>query len=181
MNSKLRLALDLSPLLVFFLAYRFAGLLAATAGLVVFTCMALAIVYIWEKRIALMPLISGIVVTVMGGLTLYLKNETFIKIKPTIVNLLCAGILLGGMYMGKPMMKFLLSDAMQLQEEGWRKLSLRWGWFFVFLAGLNEVIWRNFPTDFWVDFKVFGVLSLTLIFTLCQIPLVKKYWIDTPL
>lgn len=176
MDSKVKLALDLGPLFVFFIAYRFAGLLAATAALIVFTLLSLAITYIIEKRIAVMPLVSAIAVTVFGSLTLILHDELFIKMKPTIVNLLFASILLVGAYMKKPMLKYLLSDALSISEEGWMRLSRRWGFFFVFLAALNEIIWRHFPTDFWVNFKVFGMFTLTMIFTLSQIGLIKKYW-----
>ena len=178
MNSNLRLTLDFGPLLGFFLAYRFAGLLAATATLIGLTLVSLAISYACEKRVATMPLVSGVLVAVLGGLTLYLHDEYFIKIKPTLVNLLFATVLLGGLYFRKPMFKHVLGHAMELTEEGWWKLSLRWGLFFVFLAGLNEVIWRNFSTDFWVDFKVFGMFSLTMLFMAIQIPLIKKHWID---
>ena len=178
MNSKIKLLLDFGPLLVFFLAYRFAGLLAATAALIVFTLLSLAITYAREKQIAAMPLISGVAITILGGLTLFLHDETFIKIKPTLVNLLFAGILLGGLCFGKPLFKYVLGHAISLEDKGWRILSLRWGLFFIFLAGLNEFIWRNFPTDFWVNFKVFGMFTLTMLFTLSQIPLIKKYWIE---
>lgn len=177
MNSKLRLALDLGPLLVFFLAYRFHGLLAATAALIVFTCISLAVTYLIEKKIAVMPLVSGIAVAVFGGMTLLLQDELFIKMKPTIVNMLFAAILLGGVYFKKPLLKYLLGEAMQLEEKGWMILSTRWGFYFVFLAVLNEFIWRNFSTDFWVNFKVFGMFTCTMIFTFSQIPLIKKYWI----
>ena len=170
--------LDLSPLLAFFLAYRFAGLLAATAALILCTLVSLAVTYHWERRIAVMPLASGIAVTVLGGLTLWLQDETFIKIKPTLVYLLFSGALLGGLTFGKPMLKYLLSDALQINEQGWQKLSLRWGLFFMFLAILNEIIWRNFSTSFWVNFKVFGMFALTIAFTLSQVPLIKKYWAD---
>jgi len=178
MNSKLRLFLDFSPLAGFFLAYRFAGLLAATGTLILCTLISLSVTYIKEKRIAPMPLVSGVMVTILGGLTLYLHNDTFIKIKPTLVNLLFAAILLGGLYFRKPMFKYVLGHAMQLEEKGWQLLSLRWGIFFLGLAALNECIWRNFSTDFWVDFKVFGMLTLTMLFTLAQLPLIKRYWIE---
>jgi len=178
MNPKLKLALDLGPLLVFFLAYRTAGLLAATAALIAFTLLSLGVIYSREKRIATMPLVSAIAVTVFGGLTLILHDDLFIKMKPTFVNLLFAGILLGGLYFKKPLLKFLLSDALSISDEGWKKLSFRWGLFFIFLACLNEIIWRHFSTDFWVNFKVFGMFSCTLAFTFCQIPLMKKYWVE---
>lgn len=178
MNPKLRLALDLGPLLVFFLAYKALGLLAATAALIVFTAISLAVTYILEKKIAIMPLVSGIAVTVFGGMTLLLQDELFIKMKPTLVNLLFASILLAGAYFKKPMLKYLLGEAMQLTEKGWMVLSIRWGLFFMFLAALNEFIWRNFSTDFWVNFKVFGMFTCTMIFTFSQIPLIKKYWVE---
>lgn len=179
MNSKLRLMLDLGPLLVFFVASKGFGLLAATAALIVFTAVSLAVTYHLEKKIAIMPLVSGIAVTIFGGLTLILQDERFIKMKPTLVNLLFASILLAGVYYKKPMLKYLFSEAMQLTERGWMILSMRWGFYFVFLAVLNECIWRNFSTDFWVSFKVFGMFTCTLIFTFSQIPLIKKYWVET--
>lgn len=181
MNSHLRFVLDFSPLVVFFAIYKLTGLLPATATLIVFTLISLAITYALEKRIAVMPLISGIVITVMGALTLLLHDETFIKIKPTVVNLLFAAILLGGLYCRKSLFKYVLGHAMQLQDEGWRQLSWRWGLFFMFLALLNEIVWRNFSTDFWVDFKVFGMFSLTMLFTLLQLPLIKRFWMEDPL
>lgn len=178
MNSNLRFTLDFSPLLGFFLAYRTAGLLAATATLIALTVVSLVVTYVYERRVAIMPLVSGILVALLGGLTLYLHDDYFIKIKPTLVNLLFASILLGGLYFKKPMFKHVLGHAMELTDEGWASLSLRWGFFFVFLAGLNEAIWRNFPTDFWVNFKVFGMFSMTMLFTLLQIPLIKKTWVE---
>ena len=178
MNSNLKLFIDFSPLAGFFIAYKSAGLLAGTGVLIIMTLISLVVTYAKEKRVATMPLVSGVIVTIMGGLTLYLHDETFIKIKPTIVNLLFSSLLLGGVFFKKSMFKYVLGHAMQLQEEGWRKLSLRWGVFFFFLAVLNECIWRNFPTDFWVNFKVFGMFSLTMLFTLLQVPLIKCYWIE---
>lgn len=194
MNAKLRMLLDFGPLLCFFLAYRIAGrywppvgeahgmapqaLMAATCALIAATLLALLVIYYYERKIALLPLISGIAVTVFGGLTLFLHDEYFIKIKPTLLNLLFSSILLGGLYFRRPMLKYLFESAFQLTEDGWRKLSLRWGLFFLFLAGLNEAVWRHFDTDFWVNFKVFGIFSLTMCFTLCQIPLIRRYWVE---
>ena len=184
MNSKVKLALDLGPLLVFFLAYRFAPfeekdrLLAATAVLILFTLCSLAIIYYKEKRLAVMPLVSAVAVTIFGSLTLILQDDLFIKMKPTFVNMLFSVILLAGVWRGRPLLKYLLGEAMDLQEEGWMKLSRNWGLYFIFLAALNEIIWRNFDTDFWVSFKVFGMFTCTMLFTFSQIPLMKKYWVD---
>lgn len=175
MNSKLKFLLDIGPLAIFFLAYRSAGVFVATAAIMGACLVSLIITYYIEKKIAIMPLVSGIVVAVFGALTLLLQDETFIKMKPTLVNLIFASILLGGLYFKNPLLKYVLESALELTDEGWRVLSLRWGLFFIFLAVLNEFIWRNFPTDFWVNFKVFGMLSLTMLFTLLQIPLIKKH------
>ena len=180
MNPKVKLVLDLGPLLVFFLAYKFSGLLAATGALIAFTLLSLAYTYAKEKRLAVMPLVSAIAVTIFGSMTLILQDELFIKMKPTFVNLLFATILLVGVWRKRPLLKYLLGEAMELKEEGWMKLSRNWGLYFIFLAALNEVIWRNFDTDFWVSFKVFGMFTCTMLFTFSQIPLMKKYWIEKP-
>ena len=180
MNSKLRFVLDFCPLLAFFIAFRTAGLLAATAAIIGCTVVSLVVTYALERRVAMLPLISGLAVTLLGGLTLYLHDDYFIKIKPTIVNLMFAAILLGGLCWEKALFKHVLGHAFMLTEEGWRRLSLRWGVFFMFQAALNEVIWRNFSTDFWVSFKVFGMLTLTVLFTALQMPLIKKYWVEEP-
>jgi len=178
MNKKWHLALDLGPLLVFLLVSRLAGILIATGALVIATLISLTITYIAEKRLALMPLASGIFVTLFGGLTWYLNDDFYIKIKPTCLNLLLAALLFGGLLIRKNILKILLGDALTLREEGWRKLSLRWGLFFMFLAILNECIWRNFSTDFWINFKVFGMFSCSFIFTMSQVPLIQKYWVE---
>ena len=171
--------LDLGPLAAFFITYKTVGLIEATAALVVATLLSLTYTYIKTKKIAPMPLVTGIMVTVFGGLTIWLNDEHFIKIKPTIVNLLFALILLGGLWFKKPLLKVALGSAMELEERGWVVLSKRWGFYFIFLAGLNECIWRNFSTDFWVNFKVFGMFALTIAFTCAQIPLIKHYLIDS--
>ena len=173
-----QLWLDLGPLAVFFITYKTVGLIEATGALVVATLLSLAYTYHKTGSIAPMPLVTGIMVAIFGGLTVYLNDEQFIKIKPTIVNLLFAGLLLGGLLFRKSLLKVALGSALDMRDEGWKKLSLRWGLFFIFLAGLNEVIWRQFSTDFWVNFKVFGMLSLTIIFTLAQIPLMKRYMVE---
>ena len=171
-----KLALDFAPLAVFFVAYKLGGVMAATVALMVATSISTGVIYAVERKIALAPLITGGVVMVMGGLTIALKDPAFIKIKPTIVNLTFAAILLGGVFIGKRgLLKYVLDVAFQLTDEGWRILSKRWGFFFVFLAILNECIWRNFSEDFWVNFKVFGMFTLTIVFAVSQVKVLEKY------
>ncbi len=174
-NHKLKMVLDIGPLAAFFLAYKLSGVFAATAAIMLCTLLSLAATYCIEKKIALMPLVSGVIITIFGTLTIVLHDDTFIKMKPTFINLIFAAILLCGVYLKKPLLKYVLGSAVNLNEQGWRTLSVRWGLFFIFLAVLNEIIWRNFSTDFWVNFKVFGMFTLTIIFTMCQLPLIKKY------
>ena len=179
MNSKNKMILDLAPIAAFFIGYRFGDLMIATGLIMATTLACLAIHYAVERKIALSPLITGVVVTIFGGLTLLLDDESFIKIKPTLVNLLFAAILLAGVYVyRKGLLKYLLEMALQLSDDGWVQLSRRWGFFFLFLAALNEVVWRHFSTEFWVNFKVFGMLSCTIIFTLMQLPLIKRHSIE---
>ncbi|MBN66718.1 MAG: septation protein A [Rickettsiales bacterium] len=168
--------LEMGPLVLFFAGYYLYDLITATAVLVVATLLSVIVIYVREKRVPLMPLLSAIVVAVFGGLTVALDDELFIKLKPTIVNLIFASILLiGAVVFKRGLLSYLFSGAFQLNNDGWRILSLRWGLFFIFLAVLNEVIWRNFSTEFWVNFKVFGMLIVTLLFTISQIPLIKRY------
>lgn len=173
----MRLLLDIVPLAIFFIAYQMGGLMAATASLIVATGVSLAVTYLLYKKVALNPLISGLVVALFGGLTLALQDDVFIKMKPTLVNTLFAVILLGGLAFGKSLLRYLLEVAIQLTDEGWRKLTFRWGIFFLFLAGVNEYIWRNYDEAFWVNFKVFGMLPLTMVFMLSQLPLIQKHMI----
>jgi len=176
MKPGLRLLLDFAPLAAFFIGYRLFGIMVATALIIGATLLSLVITYAIERKIALTPLISGVLITVFGGLTLALNDEHFIKIKPTIINCLFAAVLLGGVYgLKRGLLRYVLQMALALSDEGWMKLSVRWGFFFLFLAALNEVIWRNFSTDFWVDFKVFGMFTCTVLFTLAQFPLIKRY------
>jgi intracellular septation protein len=124
------------------------------------------------------PLITLLVVGVFGGLTLWLQNDTFIKMKPTVIQGLFALILFGGLLMNKPLIRYVVGGALQLDEAGWRRLSFRFGCFFSAMAGLNEIVWRTQSTDFWVDFKVFGIIGLTLVFILSQVPLIKRHSLD---
>ncbi len=175
MNPYIRLILDIAPLALFFISYRLYGLMTATAVLIAATLISLFITWLLERKIALTPLISGVLVAMFGGLTLALNDSTFIKMKPTLVNLLFAAILLGGLALKKPLLKYLMETAFQLTQRGWYLLSLRWALFFISLAALNEFIWRSFSEEFWVEFKVFGMLPLTLTFALLQIPLIKRH------
>ncbi|MBN9137576.1 MULTISPECIES: septation protein A [unclassified Phyllobacterium] len=189
----LKLVLELGPLMVFFFANsrgewlieRFPVLaniggpiFIATALFMVATVLALAVSWILIRSLPIMPLVSGIVVLVFGSLTLWLHDENFIKIKPTIINALFGVILLGGLYFGKSLLGYVFDSAFKLNAEGWRKLTLRWGIFFLFLAVLNEVVWRSFSTDFWVAFKVWGTMPITLLFTFAQMPLVMKHSLE---
>lgn len=174
--ARIKLLLDFAPLGIFFLGYKFTDIMTATIALVVATLASLAIIYAVERKLALAPLISGVLVAVMGGLTIALNDEQFIKIKPTLVNLLFALVLLGGVYIGKRgLLKYVLEMAVSLSAQGWLMLSRRWGFFFLFLAALNELVWRSFPTEFWVNFKVFGMFTLTMAFALSQWKLIERY------
>lgn len=175
----LKLLVEIGPLGVFFLANSQYDIFAATGAFMAATLVSLVASRLIFKRVPAMPLVTGVFVFIMGGLTLYLHDELFIKLKPTIVNVLFALILLGGLAYGRSLLKYLFADVFQLQEEGWRKLTLRWALFFVFLAVLNEIVWRLFSTDFWVAFKVFGIMPLTLIFSIMQLGLMQRYQIET--
>ncbi len=174
----LRLAVDLGPLLVFFGVYFVSNLFVATGVYMVVATAALAYVYFREGRIAPMPLVTTVIVVVFGGLAIGLNNKHFVFMKPTIVNLVFAAILMGGLATGRPLMKFLFQEAFTLTPEGWRWLTVRWIGFFLFLAVLNEIVWRNFSESFWVAFKVFGVLPLSILFTLAQIPFLLKHRLE---
>ena len=175
LNPLLKLALELGPLVVFFLANQRAGIFTATGLFIGVTVVALVIHYILLRKLPIMPLVSGVVVVVFGGLTLALQDELFIKLKPTIVNTMFGLVLLGGLYFRKPLLAIVLDSMFDLTEEGWRKLTLRWALFFFVLAILNEIVWRTQTTDFWVSFKVFGIMPLTIVFALAQTPLLMRY------
>jgi len=181
----LRLAIELGPLVVFFLlnaqADRLFGIdkalniYYATGGFMVATILSLAYSYGRFRKVPTMPLVSGFFILVFGGLTLWLQDEEFIKLKPTIVNGIFAVALLGAAFLGKPLLKQLFDGAFRLTDKGWMILTVRWGCFFVFLAILNEVIWRNFSTDFWVSFKLFGIMPITIIFGMAQLGVLTKH------
>ena len=178
MKSIYKLLIDIGPLAVFFIFYTRSGLQASILPLMIATVIAVLFSYILEKKIPIMPTVGAGIVLIFGGLTIYFDNEVFIKMKPTIINLIFAIILYGGMLVKKPLLKILLGAALRLEEEGWRILTYRWIGFFIALAVLNEIVWRTQTTDIWVNFKVFGILPITFIFTMTQFPLIKKYQIE---
>jgi intracellular septation protein len=171
----LKLLIELGPLLVFFLVYSRAGIYWATGVLMVATVVSLIASWSLLGRLLAMPVVTAVLVVVFGGLTFLLDDPRFIMVKPTIINLGFAGVLFGGLVMRRPLLKMLFGEAFNLTEEGWRKLSVRWALFFLTLAGLNEVVWRNFSEGTWVNFKVFGILPLTLVFAMAQIGLIKRH------
>jgi intracellular septation protein len=180
-----KLALEMGPLVLFFLTNSYGErffpveetqrIILATAVFMVATIVSLGVTYAWVRQIPIMPLVSAVVVIVFGGLTIWLNDELFIKLKPTIVNTLFGCILLGGLFFGKSLLSYVLDTVFQLTDEGWRKLTFRWGLFFFVLAAINEIVWRNFSTDTWVNFKVFGIMPITIAFALAQTPLLLRY------
>ena len=176
MNTQLRrLTLDLGPLLIFFLTFQFFGIFAATGAFMVVIVAALVASYVLDGKLSPIALFTGAVVLVFGGLTLYLKNDTFLKIKPTIIYATFCAILLGGMMFNRLFLKYALAFEFELPEQAWRALTWRWGLFFAALAALNEIVWRNVSTAHWVFFKVWIILPLVLVFALLQTPLLLRH------
>ena len=178
LNPILKLVLDIGPLILFFAANARFGIFAATAGFMVAVLIALAVSYALTRHIEVMPIVTAIIVLIFGGLTLVLHDELFIKLKPTIIYLLFGGTLLGGLALGKPLLGMVFDQMFHLTDEGWRKLTWRWVLFFFALAVLNEIVWRTQTTDFWVSFKLFGVVPLTFLFGALQMPLINKYSVE---
>ena len=169
---------DFGPLLIFFIIYFKNGqnLKLAIPPFVIATLLSLAIIYVLDKKIPMMPLTSGIIITLFGSLTLYFDNKIFFYMKPTIINLLFASILLFGKYFTKkPLLKVFFNNSLHLEDEGWQKLNYRWIGFFIFVAILNEFVWRTQVEAVWVNFKVWGLLPISFIFIALQIPLINKY------
>lgn len=191
LNQWARLTLEMGPLVIFFLLNAKANALFgnpvaanifyATGGFMAATIISLSVSYALVRHLPVMPLVTGVFVMIFGGLTLWLQDELFIKLKPTLVNALFAATLLGGLAKGRPLLKLLFNGVFFLTDEGWRQLTLRWGLFFIFLAIVNEIVWRNFSTDFWVGFKLFGIMPLTMLFAMVQVPVLMKHQIkETP-
>lgn len=189
-NPLLKMVLELGPLLVFFFANARGEWIAervpflsdiggpifvGTACFMIATAIALSVSWAMTRTLPIMPLLSGIIVLVFGALTLWLQDETFIKVKPTIINTMFGVILLGGLAFGKSFLGYVFDSAFRLDAEGWRILTLRWGLFFLAMALVNEVVWRNFSTDFWIAFKVWGNMPLSIVFTILQLPLMQRH------
>ena len=174
----LKLALEMGPLVLFFLVNRQRGIFDATAVFMAAVVVSLVVMRRLTGRLPIMPLVSAVVVLVFGGLTVWLQDELFIKLKPTIVNTMFGGMLLGGLAFGRSLLSLVLDSVFELTDEGWRKLTFRWALFFFLLAGINEAVWRTQETEFWVNFKVFGIMPLTLVFALSQIPLIMRHTVE---
>lgn len=174
-DPRLKLALDFGPLLAFFVVNKLAGIFAATAVIMVLIPIAVIVSWRLEKKLPITPVVTAVIVLVMGGFTLYLNDERFIKLKPTIVYALLGGTLLGGLLAGRSLLKPLLGSTVQLTEGGWTGLAWRWVLFFAFMAALNEVVRRVATTDQWVTFKVFGGIALTVLFIASQVPYMRRH------
>jgi intracellular septation protein len=171
----LKLALDFAPLVAFFVAYKIGGVYWATGIIIALTILSLIIGYLISGKVAKFPLFSGILITVMGGLTLYLQNDMFVKMKPTAANLIFAAILGGGLLTNRMFLKDLLGSSIDMPQNAWRNLTWRWVIFFLGVAALNEYVWRTMPEATWVNFKVFGLMGLTFLFVLVNAPFMAKH------
>ena len=177
-RSLLKFVTDFGPLAIFLYIYYSSGkdIKVALIPFIVATIIALAIVWFFEKRLPMVPLLGGVLITFFGGLTIYFDNKIFFYMKPTIINLLFAGVLLFGKFITKkPLLKLLFQNSLNLKDEGWKKLNYHWICFFIFVAILNEIVWRTQSEAFWINFKVWGLLPITFLFTASQFPLINKY------
>lgn len=180
LNPLTKLALDFGPLMLFFFANSYRGIFFATAAFMVAITIALAIQYFILGRIPIVPLVTAGIVMLFGLLTLWLHDETFIKVKPTIIYSMFAAILFVGLLTGRPLFELVLDGALHLTREGWTKLTWRWAIFFLALAVLNEIVWRTVSTDTWVAFKTFGFIPITIVFALAQTPIFVRYAAKAP-
>ncbi|THD43818.1 MAG: septation protein A [Bradyrhizobium sp.] len=171
----LKFTLELGPLALFFAVYSRLGIFAATGVLMAGVVATLVVSWLMLRRIPIMPLVTAAIVVIFGSLTLLLHDETLIKVKPTALYILFGGALIAGLALKKPLLKIMFDGALNVDEEGWRRLTWRWAFFFLALAALNELIWRTQTTDIWVKFKTFGFLPLTLVFALAQAPLIMRH------
>jgi len=178
MPPLLKLLTEVGPLVAFFVANAWGGIFWATGIYMVAAAAALAVSWAMTRRIAIVPIVTLGFVVAFGGLTLILADEVFIKVKVSIINAMFGAILLAGLMLGRPLLKLALGEALNLDPEGWRKLTIRWALFFFAMAGLNEIVWRTVTTDTWVNFKVFGLLPLTLLFAVAQIRLMQRHMVE---
>ena len=176
MNKFLKIISDFGPLLIFFIFYKKYGMIEAILPLIIATVISIIIMYCFEKKISPMPIIGAVLVSVFGGLTIYFDNKVFFYMKPTIINILFALILMyGKFFLKKSLLQLLLENSIKLKDEGWKILTDRWIYFFIFLAFLNEMVWRTQSEEIWVQFKVFGILPITFVFTIFQIKIIEKF------
>ncbi len=175
MPKGLKPATELGPIAVFFAAYYFGDLFVATGAIMITTVIALAISYYYTRTLPMMPMVTAVVVMVFGGLTLYLNDETFIKMKPTIIYGIFAAVLFAGILLGKSFVKVLFDNFWNLDDSGWHKLTIRLGIFFLLMAVANEIIWRNVSTELWVNIKVFGFTAATFLFFIAQVPMITRH------
>jgi len=178
MGQGTKLLIEMGPLVAFFIANWKAGIFWGTGIFMAATIVALTASWVLTRKVAMVPLVSAIFVAIFGILTLWLHSDLFIKVKVTLINALFGVVLLGGVAMGRSYLKLVMGEAVKLTDQAWRTLSLRWGLFFLALAVLNEIVWRNFSTDAWVNFKVFGLLPITLVFALANAPFMSKHMIE---
>lgn len=178
MKPGVKMLVEMGPLVAFFIGNWKLGIFWGTGIFMVATVISLAVSWVFTRKIAMVPLISAVFVGILGALTLYMQDEIFIKVKVTLINALFGAILLGGVAFRRNYLKLVMGEAMKLPEEAWRTLTIRWGIFFFALAGLNEIVWRSVSTDMWVNFKVFGLLPLTLIFAFANAPFMAKHMIE---
>ena len=178
MKSITKILVDIGPLAIFFIFYKRGDLQSAILPFMIATVIAVLFSYIVEKKIPIMPTVGAAIILFFGGLTIYFNNDTFFKMKPTIINLLFACVLYLGEIFNKPFLKYLLGASLKIEDKGWSILTKRWASFFIALAIVNEIVWRTQSEDVWVNFKVFGILPLTFIFTMTQFSIIKKYQIE---
>lgn len=171
----LKLGLEVAPIAIFFLVNSYRDIFWGTGAFMVATIISLVLSRSIFGRIPVMPFVSGIFVVTFGTLTLVLQDALFIKLKPTIVNALISIILFGGLLLGRPLLRLLMGDMFQLTDQGWTVLTARWACFFAFLAVLNEIVWRNFSESFWISFKIWGIMPLTMAFALAQLGVLKRH------
>lgn len=176
----LKFLVDFGPLVIFFASFKLYDMRVATGALMVSTVIGLVLGYIVVRHISPMQKVTAVAVLLFGGLTFLLNDNSYVKLKPTAVQAFFSAVLFAGFLLKKPTLQYVLGEALQMREEGWRQLTLRYALFFAAMAILNEIVWRNFSEDFWINFKVFGILGLTMVFSIAQMPLMKRYMIEAP-